>query len=187
MVCSLLCHLNRIDGSHYSSSAPAVIMPCCTKLSPLVCTGSPTAALSLKRLKSFLAITELGYVCCSEPLLLTTSSAEYGLLIPSYRGDAHQCLTSLTCWSYNVSSAAPAFLGVGSNWYESVGRWVERGGSTRGSCVAIVLEAKAGRMYNFGTERKQFCLDRHPAVYRIIVKVYAAIISTGVYEASRRL
>ena len=79
----------------------------------LVCTGSPAAALSLSRLKSFLAIKELGYVCCKAPLLLTTSSAEYGRLIPSYLGPFHHSCTSLTCCSNMLSSADPDFSEVG--------------------------------------------------------------------------
>jgi hypothetical protein len=95
----------------------------------LVCTGSPFAARSSNRSKSFRAISELGYVCCNAPLLLTTSSAEYGLLMPLYRGDAHQSLTACTCSSKSASSAWPAFSASGSSWNESPGRTVDTGWS----------------------------------------------------------
>lgn len=99
-------------------------------MNALVCTGSPLAARSSNRLKSFRAIKELGYVCCKAPLLLTTSSAEYGLLIPLYRGDAHQSLTACTCSSKSASSAWPALCASGSSWNESPGSTVDTGGST---------------------------------------------------------
>jgi hypothetical protein len=81
-------------------------------------------------LNSFRAINELGYVCCSVPRLLTTSSAEYGRLMPLYRGDDHQFFTACTCSSKSASSAWPAFDASGSNWKESLGKAVDNGGST---------------------------------------------------------
>lgn len=99
-------------------------------MNALVCTGSPFAARSSNKLKSFRAIKELGYVCCNAPLLLTTSSAEYGRLIPLYRGDAHQSLTCCTCSSNKASSARPAFEASGRSWNESAGKAVDTGGST---------------------------------------------------------
>ena len=63
----------------------------------LVWIGSPFASRSLIKLKSFLAMTELGYDCSWLPRFDTTSAAEYGLLIPSYLGLAHHASTSLIC------------------------------------------------------------------------------------------
>lgn len=99
----------------------------------LVCTGFPSFALSSNKLNSFLAISELGYVCCKVPLLNTTSSAVYGLLIPSYRGLCHHACTSLTCWSNRASSASPALEASASNWNESDGSAEDTGGETVGN------------------------------------------------------
>ena len=85
----------------------------------LVCTGWPFASRSLSRSKSFLAMTELGYLICWVPLLLTTSAALYGLLMSLYRDDAHQASTSLICDSYRSSSAEPVFWDSGSSWKAS--------------------------------------------------------------------
>src|SRR5579862_4996894 len=91
LVGGLLGHLNGINCAHYRPEISRVhAVRAHVRRGTLVCTGSPSADLSLRRLKSFLAMMELGYVCCREPRLLTTSSAEYGLLIPSYRELAHQ-------------------------------------------------------------------------------------------------
>jgi hypothetical protein len=100
------------------------------RVDALVCTGSPFAARSSSKLKSFRAINELGYVCWSAPRLLTTSSAEYGRLMPLYRGDAHQSFTACTCSSKSASSAWPALEASASSWKESPGRAVDKGGST---------------------------------------------------------
>jgi hypothetical protein len=105
-------------------------------MNALVCTGSPFAALSSSKLKSFRAINELGYDCWSDPRLLTTSSAEYGRLMPLYRGDAHQSLTACTCSSKRASSAWPAFDASDSSWNESPGSAADTGGSTAWSVEA---------------------------------------------------
>jgi hypothetical protein len=99
------------------------------------------ASLSFRRLKSFLAITELGYDCCMLPRLDTISAAEYGLLIPSYLGDAHQASTSFNCCSYIASSAAPAFWLSGRSWKESDGRTVDIGFTTGGKADGAILAA----------------------------------------------
>jgi len=106
----------------------------------LVCTGLPSFALSSSKLNSFLAIKLEGYTCCSAPRLLTTTSALYGLLMPSYLGLAHQSLTCLTCAS-KISSSADAFSSVDSSWKESVGCEEGSGGSTG----ARVEDIRAGR------------------------------------------
>jgi hypothetical protein len=107
----------------------AIFLSTHARVNALVCTGSPFAALSSSRLNNFRAINELGYVCWSAPRLLTTSSAEYGRLIPLYRGDAHQSFTACTCSSKSASSAWPAFDASGSSWKESPGRADDTGGS----------------------------------------------------------
>ena len=55
----------------------------------MVWIGWPAASRSRMRFQSLRAITELGYDCCSEPRLLTTSAAVQSRLIPANRGDAH--------------------------------------------------------------------------------------------------
>jgi len=81
LILGLLRHLYRVYRAHCSKFSPRPMTLAVGYT--LVCTGCPAADLSLRRLKSFLAINELAYVCCSEPRLLTTSCAEYGRLIPS--------------------------------------------------------------------------------------------------------
>jgi hypothetical protein len=82
---------------------------------------------------------ELGYVCCNAPLLLTTSSAEYGRLIPSYRGVPHHSFTAWTCSSKRASSAGPILSAVESSWNESEGRAVDTGGWTGGNGALSIL------------------------------------------------
>ena len=113
LVLCLLRHLYGVDRAHCSCFSPRPLT--LTVGYTLVCTGCPAADLSLRRLKSFLAINELGYVCCNEPRLLTTSCAEYGRLIPSKRGVFHQSSTSCTCCLKRESSACPTFSSKGSN------------------------------------------------------------------------
>ncbi len=113
LVFGLLCHLHGVNRAHCSDFSPRPMT--LTVGYTLVCTGCPAADLSLRRLKSFLAINELGYVCCSEPRLLTTFCAEYGRLIPSKRGVFHHSSTSWICCSKRASSACPTFLSTGSS------------------------------------------------------------------------
>lgn len=114
-------------------------------MNALVCTGSPLDARSSSRLNSFRAINELGYDCGNAPLLLTTSSAEYGLLMSLYRGEAHQSLTCCTCSSKRASSAWPAFAASGSSWNESPGRAEDTGGSTGLRMEADIRQAVVER------------------------------------------
>lgn len=114
----------------FRSTKSVISLSIGSSLDALVCTGSPFAALSSNKLKSFRAIRELGYVCCNAPRLLTTSSAEYGRLIPLYRGEAHQSFTACTSASKRASSAWPALAASGRSWNESPGSADETGGST---------------------------------------------------------
>ena len=88
-------------------------------------------------------MSELGYVCCKAPLLATTSSAVYGLLIPVYRGVSHHSLTACTSAVYNASSASPPLDPVRKSWKESAGSIDDTGGETgcRGD-TRTVPEAK---------------------------------------------
>lgn len=136
LVRRLLRHLHRINGPHCQTSQhtlePLLPQSQSIKKHSLVCTGSPCAARSFNRLNNFRAINELGYVCCNDPRLLTTSAAEYGRLIPSNRGLCHHASTSLICCSYKASSAAPALSAVGNSWYASPGKADDTGGCTVG-------------------------------------------------------
>ena len=103
---------------------------------PVMIVRTPAVALSLSKSNNFLAIRELAYVCCKDPLLLTTSSAEYGRFIPLYLEVAHHALTAST-WESNKESSAPgpAFLEVGNSWKASEGSEEDKGGFTAGRCV----------------------------------------------------
>jgi hypothetical protein len=146
------------------------------KMNALVCTGSPLAALSSSKLKSFRAINELGYVCWSAPRLLTTSSAEYGRLMPLYRGDAHQSRTACTCSSKSASSAWPAFEASARSWNESPGSADDTGGSTGLSVAldmrhAVVESGRRSRVVRFATLRDRLSRATERDTVRSIVCV----------------
>lgn len=112
-----------------------------------MCTGSPAAARSVKRPKSFFAVVELGYSCFKVPRLDTISAAEYGLLMPFQRGESHHRLTAWTSASKRASSSS----GEGALWS---GRVVEEDIRVVSLNVALGVEQRSlGRGRNGGSRR----------------------------------
>lgn len=95
-----------------------------------MCIGFPSLSLSFTRFHSFLAITELAYVCISVPRLLTTSAALYGLFTASNRSVFHHASTSCICRSYRARSAAPGLEDSARSWNEVLASVLGRGGVT---------------------------------------------------------